>query len=124
MRLAEEAAETLPAAQITMSPWSFPEERMTIFRISVALGTGDHKQALLAASAWDTDAASSRPHVTAAWAQIRVGAAIARLDQGALDSAAEEVAPMLALPPEFRIATITGWLDDLRRRLTAGRYAG
>lgn len=31
---------------------------------------------------------------------------------------------MLALPPEFRIATITGWLGDLRRRLTAPRYAG
>ncbi len=124
MRLAEDIAGNLPPGQITLSPWSFPEERMAIFRISVALGTGDNDQALAAASAWDASAVAGRPHVTAAWAQIRVGAAIARLGQGALDGAAEEVAPMLALPPEFRIATITGWLDDLGRRLAAGHYAG
>lgn len=34
----------------------------------------------------------------AAWAQIRVGAAIARLGTGALEDAAEEVAPVLRLP--------------------------
>ncbi len=31
---------------------------------------------------------------------------------------------MLELPPEFRIATVTGWLDDLRRQLGAYQYVG
>ena len=30
---------------------------------------------------------------------------------------------MLAMPPEFRIATVTGWLADLDRRLSITRYA-
>lgn len=108
---------------MTLSPWSFPEERMTIFRISVALGTEEPRQALAAAAGWDPGADAGRPHVTAAWAQIRA-AAIARVRTDALDGAAEEVTPVLALPPEFRIQTVTGWLDDLRRRLAAYRYAG
>jgi hypothetical protein len=49
---------------------------------------------------------------------------IARIRTGALDGAAEEVAPVLELPPEFRIATVTGWLDDLRRQLGAYQYVG
>src|SRR5262249_26231410 len=50
MRHAEEQAAVLPAAQVTASPWSFPSERMTIFRLSVMLNTGDPDGALLAAS--------------------------------------------------------------------------
>lgn len=30
---------------------------------------------------------------------------------------------MFAMPPEFRIATVTGWLADLDRRLSNHRYA-
>ena len=58
-----------------------------------------------------------------AGAQIRAGAAIARLMQGSLDGAAEEVTPVLALSREFRIATVTGWVDDLGHRLASPRYA-
>jgi hypothetical protein len=113
----------VPAGQMTLSPWSFPDERMTIFRVSVALGTHDPAAALRAAAGWDTDQATARPHVQAAWAQIRIGAGIAHLLTGELDGTAEEIAPVLALPPEFRIATVTGWLTDLGRRLAAERYA-
>ena len=38
------------------------------------------------------------------------------------DGAAERVRPVLALPPELRIATVTGWLADLDHHLGAGRY--
>jgi hypothetical protein len=31
---------------------------------------------------------------------------------------------VLALPPQFRIATVTGWLADLERRISARRYDG
>jgi hypothetical protein len=123
MTQAEEAAAALPTGQLTVSPWSFPEERMTIFRLSVALGTDDPQGALQAAAAATTDWKSG-PHVPAAWAQIKVGAGIAYLLQNELDGAAREVTPMLALPPAFRIATVTGWLADLDRRLSVKHFAG
>lgn len=122
MTQAEEATAMLPTGQLTLSPWSFPEERMTIFRLSVALATHDPQRALQAAAATTADWKSGL-HVPAAWAQIGVGAGIAHLLQNELDGAAEAVTPMLALPPEFRIATVTGWLADLDRRLSAKHFA-
>jgi hypothetical protein len=122
MRHAEEQAAALPAAQVTASPWSFPPERMTIFRLSVMLNTGDPDGALLAACdvgpSWEPDGA----HVPAAWAQIKIGAGIACLLKDEPDGAAEQVRPMLDLPPGLRVATVTGWLGDLDRRLAADRY--
>lgn len=47
------------------------------------------------------------------WAQVRIGAAIAHLQQGQLDGTAEDIGPVLAMAPEMRIATVTGWLHDL-----------
>lgn len=123
MRLGEETRAGLVPGLLTLSPWSFPDERMTMFRIAFALTMDDPARAFTASTGWRPDPVSGRPYVTAAWAQIRVGAAIARLQQGALDGAAEEVAPMFALPPEFRIATVTGWLSDLLGRLSTCHYA-
>jgi DNA-binding transcriptional regulator YiaG len=123
MRHAEERAAALPAGQLTSSPWSFPPERMTIFRLSVALRTGDPDGALNAASgtsaAWDP----AGPHVPAAWAQIRIGAGIACVLRDEPDGAAEQVCPVFDLPSGLRIATVTGWLADLDRRLAGDRYA-
>jgi hypothetical protein len=122
MILAEEAETAITAGNMTLSPWSFPGERMTTFRISIALATADPDEALAAAAEWEAGQDHSRPCVRAAWAQIRVGAAIARLSMGAPDGAAQEIAPVLDLPPQFRIATVTGWFADLERRISARRY--
>ncbi len=123
MRHAEERAAMLPTVPVMPSPWSFPPDRMTIFRLSVALHTGDPDGALLAASGagatWDPGGA----HVPAAWAQIKVGAGIACLLKGDPDGAADLVRPMLNLPPGLRIATVTGWLAELDRHLADNRYA-
>ncbi len=124
MTQAEETAASLPTSQITLSPWSFPPERMTIFRVSVALGAGDPDEALHAAGMTDLDWLSAGPHVPAALAQIRVGAAIAHLAKDDVEGAAEQVAPVLGLEAEHRIATVTGWMTDLNQRLSAGRYRG
>ena len=122
MRHAEEQAAALPAAQVTASPWSFPPERMTIFRLSVTLNTGDPDGALLAASEVGPSWEPAGAHVPAAWAQIRIGAGIACLLKDEPDGTAEQVRPMLDLPPGLRVATVTGWLGDLDRRLAADRY--
>jgi transcriptional regulator with XRE-family HTH domain len=123
MRQAEEHAAVLSARQVSSSPWSFPAERMTIFRVSVALHTGELDAALLAADevgpAWNPNG----PYVPAAWAQIRIGAGIACLLKDAPDGAGEQVRPVLDLPPGLRIATVTGWLADLDRHLADARYA-
>lgn len=120
---AEEQAALLASTQVTASPWSFPPERMTIFRLSVALHTGELDAALRAASeagmAWNP----AGPHVPAAWAQIRIGAGIACLLKDEPDGAAEQVRPMLDLPPAMRISTVTGWLADLDQHLAGARYA-
>jgi hypothetical protein len=121
---AEEAAAALPEDHNTLSPWSFPPERMAIFRLSVALHTYDPDGALQAAAVIDETWLSGEPHIPAAWAQIRIGAGIAHLMKDSLDGVAEEVAPVLALAPEFRIGTVTGWLTDLDRRLSQRRFAG
>lgn len=99
MRYAEERAATQPVNQLATSPWSFPPELMTIFRLSVALRTGDPDGALHAASGttrtWDPD----EPHVPAAWAQIRIGAGMACLLKDEPDGAAEQVRPVFSMPP-------------------------
>jgi hypothetical protein len=122
MKLAEETWAVLPPGQMTLSPWSFSGERIATFRVSVALATANPAEALTAAAAWEDGQRQGRPCIRAAWAQIRVGAAIARLSMGELDGAAQEAAPVLALPPEFRITTVTGWLADLKGRISVGPY--
>ncbi len=119
----EHGPEALPADGTGGSPWSFPAERRAIFRLSVLLRTGDPGGALIAAEAADRGWDAGDLYIPGTWAQVRIGAAIARLLQGSLDGAEEQVSPMLTLAPEFRIATVTGWLDDLDKHLTKPRFA-
>jgi hypothetical protein len=121
---AESIAERLPPGGGELSPWSFPPARQAIFRLSVLLRTGDPGGALLtAATAEDNWAAGDRRN-SWTWAQVRIGAAIAHLIQGSLDGASEQVAPALALAPDMRITTVTGWLADLDRQLARSRFVG
>lgn len=73
----------------------------------------------------DADAgwAAGEEHIRGTWAQVRIGAAIAHLLRGKLDGAADELASVLDMPPEFRIATVTGLLADLDARLSHGQHA-
>ena len=120
---AEQIADALPTADTGLSPWSFPPERQAIFALSVALRTGDTDGALRAAAVADQGWAAGDPHIPSTWAQVRTGAAIAHLLNDSLDGAVEQITPVLTMPPEFRIATVTGWLADLDDRLVSDRYA-
>jgi tetratricopeptide (TPR) repeat protein len=120
---AESIAKRLPPGDGELSPWSFPPARQAIFRLSVLLRTGDPGGALLTAEKAEGNSARVDKQNAWTWAQIRIGAAIAHLGQGSLDGAAEQVAPALALPPEMRITTVTGWLADLDRALARPRFA-
>jgi hypothetical protein len=120
---AERIADALPGADTGISLWSFPAERQAMFALSVALRTGDTDGALRAAMTADQGWATGDPHIPGTWAQVRIGAAITHLLKDSLDGAVEQVTPMLAMPPEFRIATVTRWLAELDHRLSSGRYA-
>ena len=121
---AEMIAEMLPEDADPGSPWGFPAQRRTVFRMSVLLRTGDPQGALRAAADADAQWAAGDEHIPGTWAQVRIGAAIARLLHDAPDGAADELAPVFAgMPPEFRIATVTGWLADLDARLADRPYS-
>jgi transcriptional regulator with XRE-family HTH domain len=123
LRRAEEAAETLPSSGGGMSVWSFPVERQAVFALSVAIYTGDPDTALRAAATADAGWAAGDTRVPATWAQIRTEAAIAYLMKGALDGTAEQIIPVLSLPPELRIGTVTGYLRKLTVLLNQPRLA-
>jgi hypothetical protein len=120
---AEILAAALPADDYSGSPWAFPAQRQAVFRLSVLLRTGDPDGALRAAAEADRGWAGGEAHIPGTWAQVRIGAAIAHLLNGALDGAAEEVAPVLGMAPELRISTVTGWLADFDSYLAIGRQA-
>jgi transcriptional regulator with XRE-family HTH domain len=121
MQRAELDAERV-APDSGLSAWSFGRGRQAVFALSVANGIGDPDGALRAAAAADAGWAAGEAFVLANWAQVRVGAAFAHLALGSLDAAASEVAPVLTLRPEMRIATVTAYMDTLDRKLSADRY--
>ena len=43
---------------------------------------------------------------------------------GDLDGAIEQVSPVMGMPPEFRVATVTSYLIDLDARLDEHRFRG
>ncbi|WP_433474183.1 hypothetical protein ACQPZP_36290 [Spirillospora sp. CA-142024] len=121
-RRAHQAAETCLDATSDLSVWSFPNERQALFALSVATITGDADGALRAAAMADAGWASGDPQIPATWAQIRVGAGIAHLMKGSLEGAIAEVTPMLDLDPQFRMSTVTRYLENLHRRLGHRRF--
>jgi hypothetical protein len=106
------------------SAWSFSRGRQAIFTLSVCIHTGDPDGALRAADQADAYWNAGGGKVTATWAQVRAGAAMAHLLKDSLDGAAEQLGPVLELPPDQRISTVTGYLDEIGGMLRADRFAG
>lgn len=117
-------AETLAVDDDTASAWSFPVPRQAVFSLNVHIRTGNPDGALRAAGTADDWWAAGGARVTATWAQVRAGAAMAHLQKDELDGAAAELLPVLDLPAEQRIRTVTGYLDEVAAMLAAGRFAG
>jgi hypothetical protein len=122
LQRAERAAEDLD--DDGTSAWSFSRQRQAIFALSVCLHTGDPDSALRAAATADASWDAGAAKVTATWAQVRAGAAMAYLLKNSLDGAAAQLAPVLELPPELRIQTVTGYLDEIGEMLAAPRFDG
>src|SRR5205807_3578782 len=116
--------ETIAGQGSARSVWGCPVPRQAVFAISVAIHSADPAAALRAAAMADAYWAVGAPRVPATWAQVRAGAGIAYLMGGAIDGTVEQIAPILNLPPELRIGTVTGYFTNLDRRLDDPRYAG
>jgi transcriptional regulator with XRE-family HTH domain len=106
------------------SVWSFSRQRQAIFALSVCLHTRDPDSALRAAARADAYWSAGGAKVTATWAQVRAGAAMAYLLKNSLDGAATQLVPVLELSPELRIQTVTGYLDEVCAMLAGHRFAG
>jgi len=121
LQRAERAAEDLD--DDGTSAWSFSRQRQAIFALSVCVHTGDPDSALCAAATADAYWGGGAAKVTATWAQVRAGAAMAYLLKNSVDGAVAELAPVLELPQELRIQTVTGYLDEIDVMLAAPRFA-
>ncbi len=122
LRRAERAADEVEDDSGT-SVWSCPRPRRALFALAVATRSGDAKAALSAAQLADDGWAAGDPWSQGTWAQIRVGSGIAHVMSGDLDGVAEQIAPMLELASEYRMATVTDYLKDLDRRLAQRRFS-
>jgi hypothetical protein len=121
LQRAERTAEDLDDGGT--SAWSFSRQRQAIFALSVYLHTGDPDSALRTAAEADAYWDAGGTKVTATWAQVRAGAAMAYLLKDSLDGAAAQLAPVLELLPELRIQTVTGYLDEVSTMLVEPRFA-
>lgn len=120
---AEMAAESV-TQDSGLSAWSFPVARQAVFAQSVATQIGDANAMLRAASEADSAWSAGQPMVAANWAQIRIGAASAYLMLDSLDGTIAEVEPVLAIPPNMRVATVTAYAERLRALLWHSRFNG
>ncbi|GIH72636.1 helix-turn-helix domain-containing protein [Sphaerimonospora thailandensis] len=124
LRRAEEAAGGPLSPDSGVSPWSCPRPRQALYALSVALQAGKPEEALRAAETAETAWASGDAWVYGTWAQIRFGAGNAYVMMGDLHGAAEQIAPVMTMPPEFRMATVTNYLVEMDARLDAPRFQG
>jgi hypothetical protein len=119
---AEEASACPTASDSGTSAWSCPPPRQALFALAVAIRLGDPDTALRAVEIADSAWASGTPLVTATWAQVRLAAGIAHIMKGDLDGTLTEFTPVLSLPPEYRMATITGYTSQMDQRLRQRRF--
>lgn len=125
LQRAQRVTEALPSGcGPPGSVWSFPVGRQAVFALSVAIHTGDPDGALRAAAVADAGWARGEPKITANWAQIQAGVSIAYLMKGSLDAAAHHIAPVLDLPEDLRISTVTGYIRNLDGLLAQHRFTG
>jgi hypothetical protein len=124
LRDAEDASLSMQTPDSGLSTWSCPGPRRALYAMSVAIRLRDPDGALRAAEIADAGWTSGEPWLYGVWALIRIGAGMAYVIKGDLDSAAGQINAVVTLAPAFRIATITSYLADARILLGQRRFAG
>lgn len=122
MGRAEAAREVINGRTDPGGIWECGLGRQANYAIGVSLRAGDPAEALaLAELAREAYTTERRPYGT--WAQICIGAGIARVMTGEPEAAARELMPIFALPANQRLATVTARLGEVDERLRERRYS-
>ena len=104
--------------------WACGRARQANYAMSVHLRAGNPAGALAEAETAQQAYEAGEDWAYGTWAQIRIASGIAHLIAGRVDGAASELAPILSMPPERRLATLTTRLGEVGMRLSDRRYQG
>jgi transcriptional regulator with XRE-family HTH domain len=119
-----EATRGYIADERSDSVWSCPPGRYALYRLSIALNSGDATTALREADVAQTAWPSDQPKPFGTWAHLCIAAAHAHLISGSVDGAAHHIDPVLALPPDYRLSTLTEHMTSVRQLLLNRRFNG
>ncbi|HEY2575509.1 MAG TPA: hypothetical protein VGI74_04310 [Streptosporangiaceae bacterium] len=112
-RIALERADAMDETATAYSAWSCPPARRTLFRMGVALNLGHPHEVLQQAAEAKPMWQHEKPQAFGTWAHFQILVAKAHIMAGYTDSAMEEVVPVLDLPHEYRISTLSGHFATL-----------
>ncbi|MGH3217923.1 MAG: helix-turn-helix transcriptional regulator [Streptosporangiaceae bacterium] len=104
--------------------WACGRARQANYAMSVHLRAGDPAGALAEADIARQAYEGGEAWAYGTWAQIRIASGIAQLIAGRADGAASELTPILSIPPERRLTTLTTRLGEVEMRLRHPRYQG
>lgn len=121
-RAALEKAEATDDNVSFYSAWSCPPARRALFRMAVPLNLGEPQEALRLAGEAETMWQKERPHAFGTWAHFQIAVASAHILVGSVKGAMEHVSPVLDLPQEYHISTLTGHFSTLNALLADRRF--
>jgi transcriptional regulator with XRE-family HTH domain len=104
--------------------WACGRARQANYAMGVHLRAGNAAGALAEAETAQQAYEAGEPWAYGTWAQIRIGSGIAYLLAGQVDGVVSELAPILSMPPERRLATLTARVGEVGVRLADRRYQG
>jgi tetratricopeptide (TPR) repeat protein len=103
--------------------WACGPARQANYAVWVHLRAGNPDAALAAVDTAERAYADGDQWAYGTWAQIRIGAGTAHLMADRLDGTSEALAPILEMPAEERLATLSSRLGDVAGMLNQRRYA-
>lgn len=104
------------------SVWTCPPARKALYRIAVTLNMGDPREAVTQAGETEPMWQRERSKAFGTWAHFQISAARAHILTGSLEGAVEHVAPVLNMPYEYHISTLTSHMAALDQLLAAKRF--
>jgi hypothetical protein len=90
--------------------------------MAVPLNLGEPQEALRLATEAEPMWQQERPRAFGTWAHFQIAVASAHILVGSVEGAMEHVSPVLHLPQEYRISTLTGHFSTLNTLLADRRF--
>lgn len=121
---AERARESISGADDLGGIFACGVARQANYSIATCLHTGSVKEALQQVERAETAWRGGEPWAYGTWAQVQIGAAMARVMNGEMDGAVAVLQPVLNQPAERRLATVTTCLGSEVAALLATSQIG